>query len=309
MATTALIGKPDSAPAIMDRVLIALLPAIGVAAWAFGWLLLVHCAVALVAGALFEALCQRLRERPVRPFADRSTPVTCLLIAIGIPPAAPLWMPVVATAVAILLAKELYGGLGRNVFNPAMAGYAAVLVAYPQAMTYVDATSGATALDALRFRGGTTVGELAGDPAFGLLGGARFEWVNAAALAGGLYLMAIGVVHWRIPVAVLLGLGLPALAFYDGGSSASLGSPLFHWFAGASMLAAFFIATDPVTAPKAAGHQWLFGLGIGALVFAIRAGGSYPDGVAFAVLLGNLATPVLDRIGPNLFKRRAAATP
>lgn len=302
----AVVGRPDSAPEIMDRVLIALVPAIGVAAWAFGWLLLLHCAVALVAGALFEALCQRVRERPVRPFADRSTPVTCLLIAIGVPPAAPLWIPVVATAVAILLAKELYGGLGRNVFNPAMAGYATVLVAYPQAMTYVDAASGATALDALRFRGGLTVEELAGDPAFGLLGGAGFEWVNAAALGGGLYLMAIGVVHWRIPVAVLLGLALPAMACYDGGSSASLGSPLFHWFAGASMLAAFFIATDPVTAPKAAAHQWLFGLGIGALVFAIRAGGSYPDGVAFAVLLGNLATPILDR-APNFLKRRADA--
>ena len=95
---------------------------------------------------------------------------------------------------------------------------------------------------------------------------------------------------------MLVGLGLPAAIFHDAGSSASLGSPVFHWFSGASMLAAFFIATDPVTAPRAAGHQWLFGLGVGALVFAIRAAGSHPDGVAFAVLLGNLATPVLDRL-------------
>ena len=96
---------------------------------------------------------------------------------------------------------------------------------------------------------------------------------------------------------MLIGIALPAAAFYDGGSSASLGSPVFHWFAGATMLAAFFIATDPVTAPGKAGHQWLFGIAIGALVFAIRAGGSYPDGVAFAVLIGNLATPILDRLG------------
>ena len=292
-----MLGRPATTPAVMDRVLIALVPAIGVAAWTFGWVVLVHSIVALVAGAVFETICQYLRKRPVRPFADRSTPVTCLLIAVGIPPAAPFWIPIVATGIAILLAKELYGGLGRNVFNPAMAGYAAVLVAYPQAMTYVHATTGATALDALRFRGGKTLEDLAAEPAFGVLGGAGFELVNAAALAGGAYLIAIGVVHWRIPVAVLAGIALPAVAFYDSGSSASLGSPLFHWFAGATMLAAFFIATDPVTAPRSAAHQWLFGLGIGTLVFAIRAEGSYPDGVAFAVLLGNLATPLMDRFG------------
>ena len=289
-------AKPTSTPAVMDRVLIALVPAVGAAAWAFGPLVLAQCGVALVAGAAFESGCQAVRKHAIEPFADRSTPVTCLLIAIAIPPAAPLWIVAVAVGIAIVLAKELYGGLGRNVFNPAMAGYAAVLVAYPQALAYIDATTGATALDALRFRGGATVADAAQGPAFGIVGGTGFELVNAAALFGGLYLLVVRVVHWRIPVAVLTGVALPAAAFYDSGSSASLGSPLFHWFAGATMLAAFFIATDPVTAPRSAGHQWLFGLGIGALVFAIRGSGSYPDGVAFAVLLGNLATPVLDRL-------------
>ena len=127
-----------------------------------------------------------------------------------------------------------------------------------------------------------------------MVGSARFELVNAAALLGGIYLLLVRVIHWRIPVAVLLGIALPAAVFYDGGSSASLGSPSFHWFAGATMLGAFFIATDPVTAPRTALDQWLFGLGIGAVVFAIRSVGSQPDGVAFAVLLGNLATPLLD---------------
>ncbi len=292
----AVFAKPTSTPAVMDRVLIALVPAVGAAAWAFGPLVLAQCAVALVAGAVFESACLGVRKRAIRPFADRSTPVTCLLIAIGIPPMAPLWIVVIAVGFAVVLAKELYGGLGRNVFNPAMAGYAAVLVAYPQALAYIDATTGATALDALRFRGGATVADAAEGAAFGLVGSTGFELINAAALIGGLYLLVVRVVHWRIPLAVLLGIGLPAAVFYDSGSSVSLGSPLFHWFAGASMLAAFFIATDPVTAPRRAGHQWLFGLGIGALVFVIRATGSYPDGVAFAVLLGNLATPVLDRL-------------
>ncbi len=280
----------------MDRVLLALLPAVVASVWAFGPLALAQCAVALVAGAGFDALCQACRRQRIRPCADRSVPVTCLLIALALPPTAPLWIAVVAAGIAVVLAKELYGGLGRNVFNPAMAGYAAVLVAYPQALAYVDADTGATALDALRFRGAATVDDAFAGPAFGSVGAAGFEWVNAAALLGGLYLLASRIIHWRLPAAVLLGIALPAVAFYDGGSSASLGSPLFHWFAGATMLGAFFIATDPVTAPAAPREQWLFGLGIGAGIFAIRATGSYPDGVAFAVLLGNLATPLLDRL-------------
>ena len=272
-----------------------MVPAVGVSTWVFGPLVLAHCAVALLAGAACDSACRWARHRRFRPFADRSVPVTALLIALAMPPMAPLWVPVVAVAIGVVLAKELYGGLGRNVFNPAMAGYAAVLAAYPQALASVDATSGATALDALRFRGALTIDEVSGGAAFGVVGAAGFEWVNGAALVGGLYLLACRVVHWRIPAAVLAGVGLPAAVFYDGGSSASLGSPWFHWFAGATMLAAFFIATDPVTAPRAPSGQWIFGLGVGVLVFAIRAFGSHPDGVAFAVLLGNLLTPVLDR--------------
>ena len=290
------LARPSNTARVMDRVLIALAPAVGASTWVFGPLVLAHCAVAVLAGAGCEGACQLARRRRLLPLADRSVAVTALLIALAMPPAAPLWVPAVAVAIAVVLAKELYGGLGRNVFNPAMAGYAAVLAAYPQALAYVDATTGATALDALRFRGAATIEEVGGGPAFGAVGAAGFEWVNAAALVGGLYLIASRVVHWRVPAAVLAGVGLPAAVFYDGGSSASLGAPWFHWSAGATMLAAFFIATDPVTAPRAAGGQWLFGLTIGALVFAIRAGGSHPDGVAFAVLLGNLLTPVLDRL-------------
>ncbi|MDE0006896.1 MAG: RnfABCDGE type electron transport complex subunit D, partial [Gammaproteobacteria bacterium] len=156
--------------------------------------------------------------------------------------------------------------------------------------------TGATALDALRFRGAETVEEAFRAATFGVVGGRGFEWVNAAALACGLYLVLTRVVHWRIPLAVLLGMGLPALALHDGGSSESLGSPLFHWFSGATMLGAFFIATDPVTAPRSARHQWLFGIGIGAVTFLIRVTGAYPDGLAFAVLLGNLAVPALDSL-------------
>lgn len=291
-------AQPETTPAIMDRVLLALVPVVAASVWAFGWMALAQCAVALAAGAVFDGLCRYARERRLAAFGDRSVPVTCLLVGLGIPPAAPLGVVVVAVGVAVVLAKELYGGLGRNVFNPAMAGYAAVLVAYPQELAYLHAESGATALDALRFRDAQTLDELLdGHHAFGALGAAGFEWLNAAALLGGLYLLGVRVLHWRIPAALLLGIAVPATIFYDSGSSASLGSPLLHWFSGATMLAAFFIATDPVTAPRRAGHQWLFAFSIGVLIFVIRAFGSYPDGVAFAVLLGNVATPILDRWG------------
>lgn len=295
-AGLSLLRAPASTEALMFRVVIALVPCIAVACWAFGVRVLLQCGAALAAGAAVEAACRAIRRQPVRPLADGATPVTCLLIGLALPPQAPLWIAAVAAVIGIGLAREVYGGLGRNVFNPAMAGYAAVLVAWPQALSWVDAETGATALDALRFRGAVTTDEAMSEAAFGVMGARGFEWVNAAALAGGLYLVATRVIHWRIPAAVLAGVALPALALYDGGSSASLGSPLFHCFAGATMLGAFFIATDPVTAPRGAGHQWLFGLGIGAVTFLIRVSGAYPDGLAFAVLLGNLAAPALDTL-------------
>lgn len=291
-----LLRPPASTEAIMFRVVAALLPCIATATVAFGTFVLVQCAVALVAGAVVEGCARAARRQPLRIFADGAAPVTCLLIALAIPPSSPLWIAPVAVLVGLGLAREAYGGMGRNVFNPAMAGYAAVLVAWPHALTWFDGQTGATALDALRFRGATTVDEAFSNATFGVVGGRGFEWVNAAALVGGLYLVATRIVHWRIPVAVLVGMGLPALALHDDGSSESLGSPLFHWFSGATMLGAFFIATDPVTAPRSAGHQWLFGVGIGAVTFLIRATGAYPDGLAFAVLLGNLAAPALDAL-------------
>ena len=290
------LGPPASTEAIMFRVVGALVPCIVAATVAFGPLVLAQCALALAMGAVVEGCARAARRLPLSVFADGAAPVTCLLIALAIPPSAPLWIAPVAVVVGLGLAREAYGGLGRNVFNPAMAGYAAVLVAWPHALTWFDGATGATALDALRFRGSSTVEEAFRTTTFGVVGGRGFEWVNAAALVGGLYLVATRVIHWRVPAAVLLGMGLPALALHDGGSSESLGSPLFHWFSGATMLGAFFIATDPVTAPRAAAHQWLFGLGIGAVTFLIRATGAYPDGLAFAVLLGNLAAPALDSL-------------
>ncbi len=273
----------------------ALVPAFAAATYWFGPGVLANLAVTLGAGVALEAGWVWARFRRFDAVKDASTPVTCALIAIAVPPALHPGILVFAAAMAVILAKQLYGGIGRNVFNPAMVGYAAALVAFPAHFADWDAITGATALDAFRFRQGATVAEIWDQPAFGLVGGHGFEMVNAAALAGGLYLCAVRIANWRMPVAVLASLGACAALGYDNGSSASLGSPLFHWFSGGTMLVAFFIATDPVTAPSSVGAQWIFGVAIGVLIYCIRSFGAYPDGIAFAVLLANLAAPALDK--------------
>ncbi|MCY3818992.1 MAG: RnfABCDGE type electron transport complex subunit D [Gammaproteobacteria bacterium] len=280
---------------IMLRTGAALVPAFAAATCWFGPGVLVNLAVALGAGVALEAGWVWARFRTFDAVKDASTPVTCALIAIAVPPALHPGILVFAAAMAVILAKQLYGGIGKNVFNPAMVGYAAALVAFPAHFADWDVLTGATALDAFRFREGATVAEVWRPPAFGLVGAHGFEVVNAAALAGGLYLCAVRIANWRMPVAVLAALGACAALGYDNGSSASLGSPMFHWFSGGTMLAAFFIATDPVTSPSSVGAQWIFGISIGVLIYCIRSFGAYPDGIAFAVLLANLAAPALDK--------------
>jgi electron transport complex protein RnfD len=140
-----------------------------------------------------------------------------------------------------------------------------------------------------------TVSEFwAGSPVFGTVSGLGWEWVNAGFLLGGLYLLWKRIITWHIPVGMLVAITVLSVAFYDSGSSASHGSPLFHLFAGASMLGAFFIATDPVSAATTPRGRLIYGLLIGALVYIIRVWGNYPDAVAFAVLLGNFAAPLID---------------
>jgi electron transport complex protein RnfD len=202
--------------------------------------------------------------------------------------------------VALGLGKHLYGGLGNNPFNPAVVGYAFVLLSFPAALaewpTATDGLSGATALTTFKYREGLTVADVwQPEFGFGTLGGHPAELLNLAFLAGGLVLAWRRLVAWRVPVALLGTLGLLALVGYDQGSSSSLGGPLYHGFSGATMLAAWFFATDPVTHPASARGQILFGCLIGAIAFAIRSFGSYPDGLAFGILLANGCAAWLDR--------------
>ncbi|KSW26523.1 MULTISPECIES: RnfABCDGE type electron transport complex subunit D [unclassified Pseudomonas] len=267
-----------------------------------------------------EALMLHLRKRPLAVFLkDGSALVTAVLLALALPPYAPWWLSLLATAFALVFGKHLYGGLGQNPFNPAMLGYVVVLVSFPLEMTRwpspdaglglvdslsrilglgappPDAWAGATALDVLKNNHSLTIDELVTQStAFGHVGGRGVELVNLAFLAGGLFLLWRKLFTWHAPLGMLGGLFVMSLLFWNGSGSDSHGSPLFHLFSGAAMLGAFFIVTDPVSGATSKRGRLVFGLGVGIVTYVIRAWGGYPDGVAFAVLLMNLAAPTID---------------
>ncbi|MEC9364909.1 MAG: RnfABCDGE type electron transport complex subunit D [Pseudomonadota bacterium] len=297
-----------SVGSVMRDVLLALLPGIVVYVLLFGPGVLRNIAIAVAACLLFEAIALWLRGRPLRPFlSDGSALVTGVLLALTLPPIAPWWIAVVGSLFAIGLGKQVYGGLGYNPFNPAMVGYVVLLISFPVQMTAwpalqpvwdsaPDAVSAATALDHVRTQLALerTLTEISGDAAIGWAAGAGWEWIALAWLGGGLYMLWRGTIRWQIPAGMLAGLTLIALPFWAVDPD-RYASPLFHWLAGATLLGAFFIATDPVSAATTPRGRLLYGALIGVLVYVIRTWGGYPDGVAFAVLLLNICAPTIDR--------------
>lgn len=303
----------------MLRVLLATLPGILALTWFYGWGVVFNLLLAGLSALAVEALALRLRRRPLKPaLNDGSALVSATLLALALPAYCPWWLTVTATACALLFGKHLWGGVGNNPFNPAMLGYALVLIAFPQQLNQwpalhgmnlsdglqqvfgvhpgPDGWAGATALDSLRINKSLTIDELfAANPAFGRWGGRGVEWVNLAFLAGGLFLLHQRVFSWHAPVGMLAGLFIISLLCWNGSGSDSNGSPLFHLLTGATLLGAFFIVTEPVSGAKAPLARLLFGAGVGLLTYLIRTWGGYPDGVAFAVLLMNLGVPALER--------------
>lgn len=328
------LAPVDSVQRVMRTVLWALLPGIAAAWYLFGWGVLTNIAIAMLTALLCEALMLALRKKPLRMFLrDGSALVTALLLALCLPQLAPWWLTVLATAFAIIVAKHLYGGLGYNPFNPAMVGYVVALISFPTemtqwviphtdmslwetltwqftgVMTYLEGIHGytqATPLDTLKTQlgQGLTVGELADRPWWGVLGGQAWETLGAAFLLGGLWLLFRRVITWHIPVAMLLTLFLCALVFYTYDPD-RYAPPLFHLFSGGTLLGAFFIATDPVSASTTPRGRLYYGAGIALLTYIIRTWGGYPDGIAFAVLLMNMAVPTIDYYTqPRVFGQR-----
>ena len=312
---------PMSTQRVMQNVLLATVPGIIVLTHFFGFGTLVNIAWGSLLALAFEALALTLRRRPLGFYLkDCSALVTAFLLCIALPPYAPWWLIAVGIASAILLGKQLYGGLGYNPFNPAMAGYVILLISFPVQMTawapprglgempsllealqacfvpaHYDGITMATPLDVLKQNNGLLMEDLWQQNAqFGRWAGIGWEWANIAFLAGGLWLLYQRIFTWHAPVAMLASLSLLAAIFYDGGSSASGGSPLFHLLSGATMFGAFFIVTDPVTSAVSLRGRLIYGALIGALVYTIRVRGNYPDAVAFAVLIMNFAAPFID---------------
>ncbi len=317
----------DSVGRVMRRVLYAMLPGIAVLAGFFGVGVLVNIVLASATALVVEALMLALRGRPLRPFlGDGSALVSAWLLAAALPPLSPWWLTVLGVGFALAVAKHLYGGLGYNPFNPAMVGYVVLLISFPLEMSTwlpaqgpgqyllgpldtlgaiftgqlppglaVDALSGATPLDTIKTQLGLNrdLHTILADPAFGLLGGRGWEWVNLAFLTGGLWLVWRRTAAWQIPVGMLGALALLSGLFHAY-NPAAYASPWLHLCSGATMLGAFFIATDPVSAATTPRGRLLFGAGVGIITYVIRAFGGYPDGVAFAVLLMNITAPTID---------------
>ncbi|CAN5116725.1 electron transport complex subunit RsxD [soil metagenome] len=314
---------------MMRQVLFALVPATLAYVWYFGIGFLINVTIAAAIAIASEAAVLRLRRRPIRPFiTDGSALLTALLLAFALPPLTPWWVTAIGTGFAIVFAKHLFGGIGFNVFNPAMAGYVLLLIAFPADLSHwlpprsidvdivrpglgatlwytltgslpgsltIDAVSMATPLDAVKTGLGQarTLAEITASPIFGDFAGRGWEWINNWLAIGGLWLLYKRVIRWHIPVSMLAGLIVTASFFYvlDPDMHAS---PAFHVFGGASIIGAFYIATDPVTAATTVRGRLVYGASIGFLTYAIRRWGGYPDGVAFAVLIMNLFVPVID---------------
>ncbi|QUG75560.1 electron transport complex subunit RsxD [Erwinia sp. E602] len=320
---------------IMMLVLLAAVPGIAAQWWYFGWGNLIQVAIAAAAGIGAEAAILRLRKLPLVPvLKDNSALLTALLLGISIPSLAPWWMAVIGTLFAVVISKQLYGGLGQNPFNPAMVGYVVLLISFPVQMTSwlppdalqgitptfadtlsmifrfhtldghtmqqlqigIDGISQATPLDNFKtgLRAGHSAEQLLAQPIYGgVLAGLGWQWINVGFLLGGLFLLWNNSIRWHIPVSFIASLALFATLGWLF-SPESLVSPMVHLFSGATMLGAFFIATDPVTASTTNKGRLVYGVLIGLLVWLIRSFGGYPDGVAFAVLLANITVPLID---------------
>jgi len=318
---------------IMKGVIYALLPGILVMIWLYGWSFLINVIIAVLSALIFEAISLYFRQRPIKVYLyDSSAILTAILLALALPTLVPWWIVVLGSFFAIVMTKQLYGGIGYNVFNPAMVAYAILLISFPEQMSTlwqstsvnndflsftnivnfkffnelppivsIDAITAATPLDSIKTilsSGNATITELKNqsydNTIFGVFAGSGSEWVNVTFLLGGLWMIYKKLISWHIPVALITSLFLCSLIFGYGIDSDLNPSPIFHLFSGATMLGAFFIATDPVTASTTPKGKIIFGIGIGCLIYIIRTWGGYPDAIAFAVILMNITVPIID---------------
>ena len=331
-----ILRQDMTTPKAMRDVIYALLPATGAGLWYFG----LSAALVIVASILGAVLAEWMFDK--RPagarlgrdssLLDGSGVLTGLLLGLTLPPGLPLWMAFLGGYVSIALGKVIWGGIGHNLFNPALLGRAFLLATFPIAMTTwvapiadggffavyssnlawplmqapaVDATTAATPLGLMKFQQeATPLAELA----FGKIGGSLGETSGVLLILGGIYLYIRRDLDWRIPVSILLTVAVfsAVLLLFD---AERFPTPLFSVFSGGLLLGAIYMATDPVSSPTTPRGTWIYGIGIGVLVILIRVFGGLPEGVMYAILLMNAATPLIDRYTqPRVFGRSKKET-
>lgn len=310
MANFVVSGTPhvrskESIQSIMRDVIIALVPATAAGIYFFGLQALILIAVSIIASVFFEWLYQKLLKKPVT-ISDLSAVVTGLLLAMNLPASAPIWVPIVGAAFAIIFAKQLFGGLGQNFINPALAGRAFLLASYPTEMTSWTAPVGFSGADAAAvatplatLKTGAMPDASLTDVILGTnIGGCIGETCAIALIIGGIYLLVKHVISWRIPVLYILTVFVLTAAIGRKG----LRVPVYEIFTGGLMLGAFFMATDYASSPVTPKGQIIFAIGCGVITTLIRIFGGYPEGVSYSILIMNLAVPLIERFTePKIF--------
>ncbi|HHY83534.1 MAG TPA: RnfABCDGE type electron transport complex subunit D [Clostridiales bacterium] len=308
------IRTQETTSRIMLDVVIALVPAGIMSIWLYGvrslWIIL----IGIVSAVITEFALQKFMKKPVT-ISDFSAVVTGMLLAYNLPPSAPWWLPAIGSAIAIALVKQLYGGLGHNFMNPALAARAVLLACWPVRMTAwvqpgADAVSTATPLALIKAGGaysGATVGGASSvvnqlpslwDVFIGNMGGTIGEVSSAALLLGAAYLLIRGVINWRIPVSYIAVVFVLTLLLRGAG----LYEAFYEIFLGGLILGAFFMATDYSSSPVTPLGQIIMGIGCGIITVVIRVYGGYPEGVSYSILLMNVATPLIEKFtAPKVF--------
>ena len=311
----------------MLLVIIALLPAYAVSVWQFGWGALITTAISVAACVLFEWLIAKYILKQKSTIGDLSAVLTGLLLAFNLPSNLPWWIVIIGALVAIGVAKMSFGGLGQNIFNPALVGRVFLLISFPAQMTtwpvpqgfatsYVDAATGATPLAAMKVALTGSDSMMSAVPEMwdiliGKMGGSLGEVSALLLLAGGIFLIATRVITWHIPVSIMATVALFAAVTGWAGmlpESVCTGEyVMLTLCTGGMMLGAWFMATDYVTSPMSNWGKIIFGVGIGVIVMVIRTWGAYPEGMSFAILIMNACAPLLNLIRPKRFGEKKKA--
>jgi Na+-translocating ferredoxin:NAD+ oxidoreductase subunit D len=338
---------PISVSSVMGQVMLALVPATAYGIYLFGYPALFLVILCIVSAVVAEAFCLVLLNKPLRPFLlDGSAALTGWLIALTLPPWAPWWIAVVGCSFAIIIGKQVFGGIGQNIFNPAMLARVMLLIAFPLEMTTwvaphplfsltalnlneslqitfgsignLDAVSSASLLGYIKteLTLGKTIPDIVQHANYspftsflGMTSGSLGETSGILLLLGGIYLLFMRIISWHIPVAMLGSLVAISTLFHFLNPERYVSAD-YHVLNGGAMVAAFFFATDYVTSPSTKTGKVIFGAGVGSVEYLIRTWGSFPEGVGFAILIMNALTPLIDHyVRPRIYGRTYRGKP